>query len=360
MQHVPLPIRLLVAVRSLMAYLGKMILPLNLVPVYPYPRSVSLFSLGSIIPIVTVIAITATCMAIARNQKMWMAVWSYYVITLMPVLGIVQAGAQSMGDRFTYLPSIGPFLIIGLTASKLYEKTTDLKKWKSIAKIAGLFMALAILVSMSYATIKQLGIWRNSIIFWNYIIAKEPVSDPFAYNNLGAAYASKGELSMAIDQYQTALRLYPVYAAAHYNLGIVYEAKGLIDLATEQYETALRLKPSLLGAHINLGNIYFSHDLFDMAIQQYQAALQLDPNYVDAYNNLGLSYASEGQLGMAIQQYQAALRLDPDYAEAHFNLGRIYLNSGIMDMARREYELGLKNKPDDYEAKQILNSLKAQ
>src|SRR5208337_2312182 len=102
----------------------------------------------------------------------------YYVITLLPVLGIVQVGGQSMADRYTYLPSLGPFLIIGVIAAKVYEKVIALNQRRVILRIASLFIALAMLTLISYATIGQIGIWKDSIKFWNYVIEKEPERIP--------------------------------------------------------------------------------------------------------------------------------------------------------------------------------------
>jgi hypothetical protein len=127
-EHLPLTARFITAAKSLMIYLWKMILPLNLVPFYPYPKNMSLFSLENIVPIVIVIVITGTCLTVLRNQKLWMSVWSYYVIAMLPVLGIVQVGDQAMADRYTYLPSLRPLLVIGLIAAKVYEKVSALTR----------------------------------------------------------------------------------------------------------------------------------------------------------------------------------------------------------------------------------------
>jgi len=348
MQRVPLPTRLLVAVRSLIAYLGKMVLPLNLLPYYPYPEKISPLSLEYVVPIILAVGITMTCLALMRQQKLWISLWSYYVITLIPVLGIIQAGSQSMADRFTYLPSLAPFLIIGLTAAKLYEKVTVSERWKSISTKAGLLVALVMLVFMSYATIEQIGIWKNSIVLWNHVVDKEPLAG--VYNNLGAAYQAKGQFDMAIEQYQAALRLKPDNADAHYNLGAAYQAKGQFDMAIEQYQAALRLKPDNAEAHNNLGAAYQARGQFDMAIEQYQAALKLKPDYSGAHNNLGAAYQAKGQFDMAIEQYQAALRLKPDNAGAHNNLGAAYQAKGQFDMAIEQYQAALRLKPDYAEA----------
>jgi tetratricopeptide (TPR) repeat protein len=361
---IPLAARAIVAAESLIAYLVKMVLPLNLVPFYPYPEKISFISLRYIIPIVILLAVTASCIAVIKKQKLWMAVWSYYVITLIPVLGIVQVGGQAMADRYTYLPSLGPFLLIGLTAAKVYENAAASHRWGMMSNVAVLFISITMLVSISYATVKQIGIWKNSIVFWNYVIDKEPGRVPFAHNNLGNAYRSRGQLDMAIAQYRIALSLKPDYAdarnhlgTAYINLGNAYRSRGQLDMAIAQYRTALGLMPDFADAHIDLGNAYISKGLVDMAIEQYKTAVSLKPDYAMAHNNLGNAYKSKGRLDMAIEQYRTALGLKPDFAMAHFNLGLTYLEKGYKDMARTEFELVLTIKPGDRRARQALNSM---
>jgi tetratricopeptide (TPR) repeat protein len=325
MKVVPLPTRLLVAAKSLIAYLGKMMLPFNLSPYYPYPhpQSISPFSLEYMIPLVIVITITVTCLVLMRNRKFLISVWSYYVITMVPVLGIVQVGDQAMADRYTYLPSLGPFLIAGLLSARVYERAAAPNRPGVLMRTAGFFVATTMLLAMAYTTSRQIGIWKNSVVFWNYVIDKESSGIPFAYSNLGEAYESKGQLDTAIKNYEIALRLKPDYAEAYNNLGAAYQSKGLFDKAIEHYRATLRLKP-------------------DDAV---------------VYFNLGAAFASKGDFDTAIKHYEAALRLQPNFAEAHFGIGWSYLKKGFKDMAQKEYELGLAMKPDDYNARQVLISL---
>jgi len=110
MEEIPLSVRVLAASKSLIGYIWKMIFPLNLVPFYPYPKDVSLFSVGYLFAALVVIGITVISFVAARKQKLWLSVWSYYVVTLIPVLGIIQVGSQAMADRYSYLPGIGPSL----------------------------------------------------------------------------------------------------------------------------------------------------------------------------------------------------------------------------------------------------------
>ena len=321
MERIPLTSRLIVASQSLVAYLVKMILPVNLVPFYPYPENLSLSSWGNSLPIVMVIVITATCIAVMRRQKLWMSVWSYYVVTLIPVLGIVQVGSQSMADRYTYLPSLGVFFIIGLAFAGVYKKVSASLRGRMMLRVGSFFIAITVFVSLSYATVRQISVWKNNIVFWRYVIEREPGRVSRAHNNLGNAYLSRGLMDRAIEQYRTALRLEPDNVGANYNLGNAYLSQGLTDMAIEQYRIALRLKPEYAEAHNNLGNAYKSQGKLDMAIEQYQTASRLKPDLAEPHYNLGTIYEGKRVLTAAIEQYREALRISPEYIEAHYNLG---------------------------------------
>lgn len=338
----PFSARWLVGARSLVAYLWKMILPLNLVPFYPYPRDVSILNLKYFLPVVLVAGITLACIVVAKKRRLLLSIWGYYVITLLPVLGIIQAGGQSMADRYSYLPSLGPFLLVGLIIAGMYENIADSKRSGLILRMAPLGAAVVMLVFMSVITVRQIDIWKNSFVFWNYIIEKEPAGVPLAYNNLGLALKDRGRIGDAISQYQTAIRLDPNFGKAYVNLGNAYKAEGRLEMAIQQYQTVLRLNPNYAEVYNNLGVAYKAEGQLDNAIQQYQTALRLNPNYAEAHNNLGNACARKGHLNTAIEQYQMALRLKPDYRAAHFNLGLIYKRIGDLDMARREFELSEK------------------
>jgi tetratricopeptide (TPR) repeat protein len=320
--------------QELIFYLYKMVFPVNLVPLYPYPSKMSFLSLQYIGSFIAVVVITVFCIySWRKNRQVYLAVWVYYIVTLLPVLGIIQVGKTAGADRYTYLASIGPFLLTGLVTAAVYERVSRIKQRLPILQTAAVATAIAVLVSVSYLTIRQIGVWKNSLVLWNYVIEKEPGKVHIAYNNLGNAYQFKGLFDKAIEQYQIALRLKPDYAIGYNNLGNAYQFKGLFDKAIEQYQAALRLKPDYAEAYNNLGVIYQSRGLFDKAIEQYQKALSRKPDNAQAHYNLGLAYHSKGLFDLAIEQYQTTLRLKPDFAEAYKNLGVAYMRKGLKNEA---------------------------
>jgi Flp pilus assembly protein TadD len=361
MQPVPLSMRLLVGARSLIAYLGKMIVPVNLIPYYPYPDNVSLMSPEYLSSIVLVIGITSFFVVIAKKQKVWLAAWGYFVVTLIPVLGIVQVGNQAMADRHTYLPSLGPFLIIGLTVAALLEKVRAARQFGLILKMGGAVAIILLFTSLSYATIQQIGIWKNGVIFWSTVIeANGDEQSPHrevAHNNLGMAYVSQGQWDRAAAEFQTAVRLKPDYVMAHYNLGVAYASQGQLDRAIAEYQTALQLKPASAESHNNLGIAYASQGQLDRAIAEFQTTVRLKPDDAEPHINLGIAFASHGQLDRAIAEYQTAVRMKPDNARAHYNLGNAYASKGSWSEATAEYRTVLRLKPDFREASRRLDDI---
>ena len=193
-QTLPLPSRLLVAAQSLLMYLWKMAVPRDLIPYYPYPKNISFASLEFLFAIALVIGITIFCIIIAKRHKLGLAAWGYYVVTLLPVIGIVQVGSQSMADRYTYLPSLAPFLIIAVGISWGYNKIMRLNWSRSVIMILFLSVGIVIFAGLSFLSIRQMRVWENGLSLWSYVIEREPEKVSIAYTNLGSVLSKKGSV----------------------------------------------------------------------------------------------------------------------------------------------------------------------
>ncbi|MBW1854534.1 MAG: tetratricopeptide repeat protein, partial [Deltaproteobacteria bacterium] len=332
--------RLLNALRSLLSYLGKMVIPSNLVPFYPFPPQTHWLDVPYFLSGVLVLAITGGCLWMAKNKRyLFLTIWLYYIVTLLPVIGIIQVGSQAAADRYTYLPSLSIFLLTGTGALWLSEKI-KLVKYKSI--LVGLVLVfICTFMVLGKSTIKQIGIWRNSEILWSYVINSFPGKVPLAHNNLGSDYEKRGRLDEAITQYKKALAINRNYAKAYYNLGVVYVEKGRLDEAIAQYKKVLDINPRYAEAHNNLGVIYDNKGMLDEAISEYNKALAINPHYSETHNNLALAYDHKGMLDKAISEYNKVLAINPNYAKAHYNLGVAYGKKGELDEAIAEYKKAL-------------------
>jgi tetratricopeptide (TPR) repeat protein len=382
----PLQVRLLMAFKTLVLYLGKMIVPLHLVPFYPYPDNISLSSMEYLLPLALVAGTTIVCLSLFRKQQVWSAAWGYYVITLLPTLGIVQIGAHSMADRFTYLPSIGPFFLIGLVAASSCRKTGARFSGRFIIYIGAVLMS----VVLSGLTLKQISIWKNSIVFWNYTLDKEPGRTAIAYFNRGVAFEENGDFEKALSDYRHTVAIDPNYGEAFYNLGalfvkmkrfdhaienfsaalnlnpipdvalkvysrrgIAYAEKGDLNKALNDFDAAIGLKPFLANSFIDRGLIYQRMRQLDNAVKDFTAALNLNPDpeaACIAHSNRGSVYYETKQIGLAVEDFDKAIALNPRCAWAYNNRATAYEDGGEIDSAIDFYSKALSVKPDLAEA----------
>jgi protein O-mannosyl-transferase len=233
----------------------KMLLPLNLIPLYSYPNDVSLFSPANILRLLLVVGVTAASVILVRKQKFWLLVWGFYVVTLIPVLGIIQVGNQPMADRYTYLPSIGPFLVAGLGTAWISERALRNKRRERFIRGASVLAGLLLVFSLSYLTIQQTAVWRDSLSLWTFVIEKEPGRIPLAYNNRGMAFSEIGKFDKAIADFDRAVAINPEYAKAYYNRGLAYDKLGELDHAISDYRKTISLDPFYYEAYYYLDQV---------------------------------------------------------------------------------------------------------
>jgi tetratricopeptide (TPR) repeat protein len=331
MAFVPLRARMLVAANSFVAYLINMAAPVGLSPYYPYPKlqEVTLLSPRYLFAVILVVGITAIFTVAAKKQRLWLSAWGYYAVTLIPVIGIIQVGTQSMADRYTYLPSLGPFFIIGLIAAWVWAKADSLKQWGRMVKGITTTVAVSLVISLSYATLKQIAIWKDGLTLSAEMVRKSP-NAAVPHNNLGNAYLTQNRLDEAIIECITALKLNPDFALAHYNLGTAYLLQNRLDEAASELKTTLKLKPDFAEAHHNLGNAYLSQNRPDEAADEFKAALKLKPDLAETHYNLGTAYLQQNRPDEAADEFKAALKLKPDFAMAQTNLAVCYERMKMM------------------------------
>jgi Flp pilus assembly protein TadD len=363
LQGLPMETRLANAIVSYAEYIGKMLWPRNLAVLYPYPDMIAMGQVA--LAGILLLGISVFVFRWARKRPYLLVGWLWYLGTLVPVIGLVQVGAQAMADRYTYVPLIGLFMMIAWGIPDI------LSGWRyrmaTLAICAGLLLSVFMVV-----TSLQIQRWHdnirlfthtlnvtngNALIHYNLGIAlsvqkkdREAMAhykealwiDPNnveAYNNLGLTLASQGKNEEAIANYTEALRINPKYVQAHNNLGILFARQARIEEANAHFAQALQIKPDYAEAHYNLGTLLARQGKIGEASAHFTQALQIKPDYAEAYNNLGNVLAKQGKIEGAIVHYTQALRIEPDLAEAHFSLGMAYLMMGNRDSALEEYEI---------------------
>lgn len=326
---VSLPVRLLLALQALAMYLVKTLVPFNLLPFYPHPIQLSSLSMPSLMGATVPLIVTLLCLYMLRREKLWIAVWGYYVVTLLPVLGILQVGGQWIADRYMYLPSLGPFLLVGLAAGTMTIAVDDHRSGRrQTVRLVARIVTGAVLAVLAFLTISQIGIWRSSITLWDRVIEKAPDTVPLAYYNRGQIFMKSGELGKAIADYSAAISINPAYFDAVYNRGIAYDKAGSTDLAITDFEHAASLKPSRFEALNNLGISYAKSGRTEEAMTAFNRAIRANPADAGVYFNRGITAEAAGQNELAISDFSSAIARNGQFAPAYMKRAALLMLLG--------------------------------
>jgi len=342
-QDLALDLRVANALISYCRYLGKLFWPTNLAAFYPLPEhwpAVAVWLAGGLL-----LGLSVLWFRLRRAHPYLLMGWLWFVGTLVPVIGLVQAGKQAMADRYTYLPSLGVLIMV------IWGTHEFTRRWRQPALMLA---AAAAGIACLAVTRQQLGYWQDGETLFRHAL-KVTDENYNTYSGLGLALLKKGQIDEAIILFQKAIQMKPHYADAPHNfLGYALLNRGQIDEAVSELKLAIKLMPDNSESHYNLGVAFGKKGRVAEAISQYQEAIRLNPSYLLAHNNLGNALFRQGRRDEAIQQYRETLRLKPDFAEAHNNLGYVLLSLGQKEEAISQFQHALRLKPDYVDAKQNL------
>jgi len=305
--QLPLDMRVEAAAWNYLAYIGKTLWPVDLAVFYPlHPVPAWRGALGGLaIAVLTLLAYRLR----ARRPYVLMG-WLWFLVTLLPVIGLVQFGGQGIADRFTYIPHIGLFVLAVWTLA-------DLSSERTAACGAAVVLCLCVVI-----TSWQLRFWRDSITLFTRALAV--TSDNFmAHNNLGVELAARGDAEAAERHYAEAVRINPTWPEAQNNLGMAYAVGGDYARARGHFEQALRVRPQFAVAENNLATALAFEGNFDAAVEHYTRAVQFMPAYVDARYALADALERTGHLEQAAQEYQRVIEERPGWPPAQQRLQRV-------------------------------------
>jgi tetratricopeptide (TPR) repeat protein len=339
---VPLLVRTENALIAYVTYVVKMFWPTHLAAFYPFslePILLPAAFAGVAMAVVTVLVLRAV------PRRPYLAVgWFWYVVTLAPVIGLIQTGSQSRADRYTYIP------MIGLTIALVWGISEVLEPWPQI-RVA---LAAAVGVACLALTWFQVQTWRDDISLYQHAIDVVPDNYVARYN-LAAVLETEGRTDEAVGQLREAVRVRPYYTPARAELGQLLATQGHLDEALRELQTAVKQRPDDAVARFRLGSVLGNLGHSGEAADQFSQAVRLQPENADARFNLGLALAQEGQLQEAVREFNATVRLRPDDAVARFNLGIALARLGRMDESIVQFSEAVRLKPDFIEARQALD-----
>jgi tetratricopeptide (TPR) repeat protein len=359
---------------AFVTYLEKTFWPYDLAVFYPFPDQLPLWQvLGAAL---LIIAISAAVILMVKRLPCLLAGWSWFVITLLPVIGIISVGEFAMADRYHYLPSIGIAIMLAWGIPSLIKPEVTRKKILFPAGITALII-------MAVLTWQQCGYWRNSIELWNhalrvtnnnymahsclgkFLYKKGDSKESFyhfneairlkpdysvAYNDRGSVFSNMGQYQRAFEDFNEAIRLQPDYADAYFNRGVIYDKLGQYQRAIEDDNEAIRLKPDYVDAYYNRGIIYEKLEQHQPAIEDFSKAVTFKENYADAFYNRGVVYNKLGQYQLAIEDFSKAVTLEEDYADAFYDRGVVYTNLGQYQRAIEDFNRVIRINPAYFKA----------
>ncbi len=282
----PVAARLANAPVSVVRYLGNTFWPHDLAMFYPFSDKLSPWLVwGSTLLIILI----SFAVIIAWKKLPFLFVgWSWYFITLIPVIGIIRSTSHSMHDCYTYLPSIGPAIMLAWGIPLLFSNE---ESYKNI-----IFpVSIAVLAVLSVITWHQCSYWKNDISIFGHTVQVTKNNSMF-HNNLGTALFYQGRVLESLDQYKEAIRIAPHDFGAYSNRGSVYARLGQYQNAIEDFNKAINLKPSKdTEVYYNSrGDVYLKTGQYQLATDDFNKAISLNPDYTDAYINRAIAYLSRG------------------------------------------------------------------
>ena len=389
--------RIAVAGYGFVNYILKLILPVNLSALYPYPdivyKTVPWYYWLYLIPSLAILY--PLWKAYKKNDRIVLFSIAFFIINIFLLLQLIQVGGAMYADRYAYIPSIGFFTLVAY----LWQKAEQKNKSIAIGLIA-LYIAL-----LSAMTVDRIGVWRNSLSLWEDTVKKQPKS-VVAWNNLGSEISNlakkekqngnieafKKLSNKAIDDFTKAIEGKPDYSHAFYNRavakkelaevtndstlwreslkdlnsaisieldfteafiqrGVVYEHYGQFAKAINDFNRVLELEPDNTKALINLGTIYGRQGKFEKAIEQFDRAIKIDPDLPEAYANKGLALYYMGKYTEAIDNFDKSLDIDTlDNFSAYYNRALAHSALGQMQEAIEDMTKALRISPDNVDA----------
>lgn len=336
----PLSARIQNAFVAYVQYIQKTLWPSHLAVVYPFTVHLPLTLASE--SLLFLIVVTFVVLRFAARFPYLLVGWFWFLGTLVPTIGLVQVGAQSMADRYMYLPGIGLFV---MAVWGLGDLAVASRFKQTIAAVAG----LAALLACGWGTLIQLRYWHDSEALFRH--ALDVTSKNYiAYDGLGSALARQGRGVEGLQMCRESVRLMPTFAQGQYDLGTVLLKQGRLDEAIEHLGRAVQLQPSFAEAHINLGQAFLQQGRLREAEAHLARAPELVPDDSDAQYNLGTVLLKQGKAGEAIEHFSRALRLRPDYAEAHANLGVALMTLGKSTDGVAQLREAIRLNPSNSEA----------
>ena len=345
LEKMPLDFRIANTFISYMRYIGKTIWPSRLAAFYPplpanFPKTVETMCL------LLFILITAFSIYIGRRKKYAAVGWLWYIGTLVPMIGLVQAGAQAMANRYMYIPMLGLLIIITWTVK---DFVANRPRWKMVPAV----LAAVVLSSAIILTRMQVRHWQNSMTLFEYTL-KVSENNALAENSYGCALLEAGRVDEAVLHLSKAVRISPIFSEARNNLGKVFLKHGKLNEAIACFNELIKRKQDSAEVYYHLAMALSMQKKYDDAIKCLAKVLMLNPEYPGAHRKIGAALLATGKIDEAIPHLNEALQINPDQAQVCANLGTAYTQLSKYRLAIQNWTRAVELEPNSAD---VLNNL---
>ena len=300
LESIPVDMRAIVALKAYVFYLEKLFIPIRLAPFYPLPVEVDPFAADYMVTYGVLGGISVISLAAIR-YRVFLVTWLYFLGTLVPVIGLVQVGMQAAADRYMYLPSLSILLLFGAGAALIIERGSRALLGALLA-----FISVAT-VGLSYSTVTQAAIWKDSLTLWDYEVKIYP--DAFIpYMNRGVVYVKMGEHDKGMKDLDRAVSLAPASRNALYNRSLALKTMGRYREALVDLDKAIGIHPDA-DLYTNRGNVRKRLGDPAGAAEDYRNSIMLEPGNAATWFNLALVLEETGDITGAIENAEKALML---------------------------------------------------
>ena len=334
-------------------YIYKTLLPIKLAPLYPYPRGLSLLSVtygGAIALLIALIALSV----FIRKKKPWLtAMWLCYLVTLLPVIGLVQVGQQAAADRYSYIPGIVLFLLAGLFA------TTIIKRYAtgSVTRLCALILLTLLPVGVfSAKTIAQSSVWSDTITLWSHEIEIYPDGSALPYSNRGREYLDiviargvdneRETAGKALKDFSRAIEIDNRFNKSFTNRGLLFMEYGELALAERDLNRSIEINNQHMAPYNGRGLLYKKTGRPLKALADFTNAIRLSPRTPGPYSNRGLLYKDLGELRKALDDFNTAISLDERNTPPLVNRGILFFETGRYDEAIKDFTYVISLEPE--------------
>ena len=341
LEAIPLYLRGINAVMAYLRYISKAFLPLGLAPFYRYEMH---WQLGLVLAACLVLAVWSFLFLWKSKRYPYLGFgWCWFLGTLVPTIGLVQVGSQSMADRYMYIPSIGLFLLVVWALNDLRCRLPNSNRIFTASGIAALTCYLL-------CTCVQVGYWKNGLTLFQHTL-DVTTGNSFAYAYVAKAYDDAGQKDKALAYSSEAVRLNPHFVQGQYNLGTLLLNLGRTDEAVKCLNQAITDDPKFARAYNNLGRALLSQGHPEEAISRYTEAIKLNSDWPEAYYNLGTALLTISKPAEAIAEFSEASHLNPRYADAHMNWAIACAELGKTDEALVHFGEAVRLAPENPDAR---------